>query len=85
MLSSLSWRHSSCCFVAIPSAFHCCSRSVQQQNGFEEDGWVHLQPWRAPRARPVACAGNSVGYVAGDAGAGAVVEGAAVVVVFVAV
>ncbi len=28
---------------------------------------------KAPRARPVACAGNGVGYVAGKAGAGAMV------------
>ncbi len=38
---------------------------------------------KAPRARPVACAGNGVGCVAGEAGAGAVVGGAAVVVVVV--
>ncbi len=34
---------------------------------------------KAPRARPVACAGNGVGCVAGEAGAGAVVGGGAVV------
>ncbi len=34
---------------------------------------------KAPRAWPVACAGNGVGYVAGEAGAGAVVVSGAVV------
>ncbi len=32
---------------------------------------------KAPRARPVACSSNGVGCVAGEAGAGAVVGGAA--------
>ncbi len=34
---------------------------------------------KAPRARPLACAGNGVRCVAGEAGAGAVVGGAAIV------
>ncbi len=34
---------------------------------------------KAPRARPVACVGNCVGCIAGEAGAGAVVGGDAVV------
>ncbi len=35
--------------------------------------------WQGTEARPVACAGNGVGCVTGEAGAGAVVGGAAVV------
>ncbi len=38
-----------------------------------------IKSGKAPRARPVACAGNGVGCVAGEAGAIAVVGGAAVV------
>ncbi len=34
---------------------------------------------KAPRARPVACVGNDVGCIAGEAGTGALVGGAAVV------
>ncbi len=34
---------------------------------------------KAPRARPVACVGNGVGCIAGEAGVGAGVGGAAVV------
>ncbi len=33
---------------------------------------------KAPRAQPVACAGNGIDCIAGEAGAGAVVGGAAV-------
>ncbi len=53
---------------------------VQQQNGLEEDGRVQVQQWIAPRARPVLCADGGVGCVADEAGAGAMVGGAAVVV-----
>ncbi len=38
---------------------------------------------KAPTARPVACVGNGGGCIAGEAGEGAVVGGAAVVVVVV--
>ncbi len=40
-------------------------------------GWCGCISGEAPRARPVACAGNGVGCVTGEAGAGAVVGGAA--------
>ncbi len=48
-------------------------------------GWCRCISGEAPRARPVACAGNGVGCVTGEGGAGAVVGGAAVVVVVVVV
>ncbi len=52
---------------------------VQQQNGLEEDGQVQVRWWQGTEwHRPVACVGNGVGCIAGEAGAGAVVGGAAV-------
>ncbi len=42
-------------------------------------GGCRCSSGKAPRARPVACAGNGVGCVGGEARAGAVVGGAAVV------
>ncbi len=42
-------------------------------------GGCRCSSGKAPRARPVACAGNGGGCVAGKAAAGAVVGGAAVV------
>ncbi len=40
-------------------------------------GWCRCINGEAPRARPVACAGNGVGCVTREAGAGAVVGGGA--------
>ncbi len=42
-------------------------------------GGCRCSSGKAPRARSVACAGNGVGWVAGEAGAAAVVGGGAVV------
>ncbi len=42
-------------------------------------GGCRCSSGKAPRARPVACAGNGVGCVAGEAGAGVVEGGGAVV------
>ncbi len=42
-------------------------------------GGCRCSSGKAPRARPVASAGNDVGCVAGEAGAGAMVSGGAVV------
>ncbi len=85
MLSSLSRSLRSRCFVARPSAFHCRIRSVCRywwsfgSETKQKLGGCRYSSGKAPRARPVACAGNGVGCVAGEARAGAVVGGAAVV------
>ncbi len=52
---------------------------VSNKTAWKRMGRCRCSGGRAPRARPVACVGNGVGCVAGEAGAGAVVGGAAVV------